>query len=76
MASAADLLQDHKLVDDCSEYISHYLEKQVHPDAPEDFKVMVGVILLEGFEAGAAWADSVAGRSEKTLILTPNMQSV
>ena len=70
-ASVGNLLQESKLVEDAGEYVREYLEKQIHPDAPEDFRVMVACVLMDGFESGAAWADAVSGRDKK-LVLTPN----
>lgn len=62
--------EEAKLIEDMSAYVTDYLEKQVHPEAPEDFKAMVATMLIDGFEAGAAWADNVGGRAEKNIILT------
>jgi hypothetical protein len=70
MASQADLLQEQKLVDDAAAFVEHYIETCVHEKAPDDFKGMVATVLMDGFEAGAAWADASAGRTEKSIIVT------
>lgn len=69
MASVAQMYGDEAMVENTAEFISVFLDTRF-TGLTDELRLILTEVCLEMFEAGAAWADTTAGRVGGQQIIT------